>query len=474
MNNFTNKIYFLKMKKIFLFQIIILVLLPSILCEKKKKKKSLNQTQKIEKEQQIPSILKWAKNNNIYINENLILNKNTDLSHNFFYFTSNSSIPKDTLLLKVPYDMMISQYTLNKYFQETKNKKWYNLWNEIVDNNNEYISHFLTKQLFYISIIIENAINKKKGIIYKKFGPYFDMYEYINMDNFPAFYDDDEIYFLSVSGFGNELTKAVESLKEESYIINNDLKISTSMTDSFLKYRVLTMANSISYNNTDLKKENNEDYNETILVPFIDCFKKVISDKAATAEYSIKKDKNNSYYLEVRSIKKINKRDEINLQWLKLSNQDCLLFYGFIEYGNEYAPAFYVNVFNNLLKKDLGIDKNKDFSDVAKRDLYELNSEFIESDVVQSYKNISNLIDKYKNKKEGRYEMMVDNLNYYLRIYDEQFTDGNINLYIRGIDKQRAIKELMKLEKKILQNKINYIKLLIQDIKEKKYNMDDL
>ena len=156
------------------------------------------------------------------------------------------------------------------------------------------------------------------------------------------------------------------------------------MIDTFLKYRVLTMANTISYNNTYLKKEKNENYNETVLVPFIDCFKKVISDKIATAEYSMKKEKNkNGYYLEIKTIKNIEIGEEINLQWLKLSNQDSLLFYGFIEEGNEYAPAFFVNVFNNLLKKDLGIDVNNDFSDVAKRDLYELDSEFIHADIVE-------------------------------------------------------------------------------------------
>ena len=369
---------------------------------------------------------------------------------------------------------MISQKSLNNYFYETKNKKWAFLWREIAENKNEYISDFLTKQRFYISIIIENVINKKKGALYKKYAPYFEMYEYINMDNFPVFYDEDEIYFLSASGFGNELTKAVEALKEESYIINNDLNISTSMPDTFLKYRVLTMANSISFNNTDLIKWKNYKYNETVVVPFIDCFKKVILNRTSMAKYSMKKDKNNNYYLEVISTKRINKGEEITLKWVQLSNQDSLIYYGYIEEGNRYIPHFYINVFNNMFKKDLGIDTNNNFEAVAKRDLYDLNYEFFESDIVQSYKNISLLLDKYKNKKEGRYEMMVDNLNYYLRIYDEQFTDGNINLYIKGNEKRRIIKQLIKWEKNTLEDKINYVKTIINDIKAKKINIDDL
>ena len=461
------------MKNKFYFSFFIIISLLSIIySHKNTKKKKSNITKNIKLKEEIPSILEWAKKNNIYINENLTLNKNTDSdsSHNFFYFTANSSIENNVVLLKVPYDIMISQNTLNIHFKEKKYKKWEFLWDKIDNNKNEFIAHYITKQILYISIIIENAIYKKKGSIYKKYKQYFDMYDYINMDNFPIFYEDDEIYFLSPSGFGNELTKAIESLREESYIINNDLKITTSMPDTFLKYRVLSMANSINFNNTKL----NNDYNETVVVPLIDCFKKVISSRYATAKYSIEKDKDSKYYLEIKTIKNIKKDEEINLKWLKMSNQDSLLYYGFIEKGNEIVPTFYVNVFNNLFRKDLGIDPDENYEGIAKRDLYELNSEFLEKDVVYSYRNISLLLDKYKNKKEGRYEMMVDNLNYYVRIYDEQFTEGNINLYIRGNEKRRAIKELMKLEKKLLEKKIDYLETLIKDIKEKKYSFEDL
>ena len=106
--------------------------------------------------------------------------------------------------------------------------------------------------------------------------------------------------------------------------------------------------------------------------------------------------------------------------------------------------------------------------------MYDINSEFLESDVVQSYKNISMLFDKYKNKKEGRYEMMVDNLNYYLDVYDKELSEGNINLHIKGNTKRKMIKEIMKIEESILINKINYIKSIIQDIKKKNHNIDDL
>ena len=460
------------MAKNILIQLLILfIIISAVFTDKKSKKKKTNQTSKKPViEEEIPSLYKWAKKNNIFISDKLTLNKNknTDLSHNFYYFTSNSIIRNNTVLLKVPYDIMISQSSLEKHFQEKRNKKFAYLWDKIIENKNGYISYFSTKQFFYIAILIEDAINKKKGSLYQKYKPYFDMYEYMSMDNFPVFYDEDEIYYLSPSSFGTELNQAVNSLKEEYYIINNDLQISTSMQDTFLKYRVLTLANSVSFNNTKLNDRN--DFNESVVVPFIDCFKKAVTSINISAEYSIKKDNNDNYYLEVITTRDIPKNDEIYLKWRRLPNHECLLYYGFIEKGNYLAPKFYINVFNNLFKKDLGIDTKKEFTDIMSRGRFELNTEFFNPDVVGSYHNLSKLFDKYKNKPEGRYQMMADNLNYYLNIYNGQFSDGNINLYVKGSNKQRFIKNIMKLEKRLVENKMKYVNSVIKDIQEGKAN----
>ena len=463
----------IKYNSFFLSILIIYFSISSFCLKKDKLKKTIKP---VDDKFEIDSILSWAKDNNIYINEHIILNKNTNSSHNFFYFTSNSSIENNTVLLRVPYNIMISKDNLIEHFNKTKNKKIFDLWKQIVSLKTESISNYATKQFLFMAIIIEKSINKKKGSLFKKYEPYFNMYEYINMDIFPIFFDEDEIYFLSPSGFGAELIKAKEYLDDEYLTTKNKLGMSSSMPDTFLKYRVLTLANSLRFNNTNIKKEyNTTEYNDTVIVPFIDCFKKKIKDNnSIMADYFFEKDEKGNYYLEIRTIKDIKIGEEITLQWRRLSNQDSFLFYGFIDEDNLLLPKMYVNVLNNMMKKDLGFDENKDFGFVANRDLYELNSEFIESDIVYSYKNISEHVDKYKNKKEGRYEMMRDNLNYYLRIYEEQLTDGNINIYIRGNNKKRIIKFLMKMEKEVFKSKINYVEMLIKDIKENNFKLDDL
>ena len=445
-------------------QILILFFLIVLSISEKTNKKKSNKHHKIKNDSkdEIETLFNWAKKNNIYINEKLNLNKNIDASHNFYYFTSNSPITNNTLLLRVPYDIMISQSSLEKHFKEKRSKKFAYLWDKIIENKNPYISYFSTKQLFYMGIIIEDAMNRKKGALYNKYKPYFDMYEYMNMDIFPVFYDDEEIYFLSPSGFGSEVNQAIESLKEEYYIINNDLQLTNSIQDNFLKYRVLALANSISFNNSKLNDRN--DFNESVIVPFIDCFRKVVLDHNASAEYKIVFD-NNKYFLEVRSKKDIEKNSEINLKWRKIPNGECLIYFGFIEKGNYVAPKIYITLFNDMFKKDLGVDLKKDFRDIMQRGRYELNTEFFDPDVVATYKNLSKLFDKYKDKPEGRYEMMRDNLKYYLDLYDTQFSEGYINLYIKGNEKRKYIKSIMKIERLVIQNKLKYVNDVINDIK---------
>lgn len=461
-------IYLKTMKnKILTKLIFILIISQIIICSKKNKK---HKTEKPKKSiDELASILNWAKDNKIYINENLVLNKNkdTDPSHNFFYFTPSETIPNDTVLLRVNYDSMISQSILENLYKESKNKKFADLWDRIIEIDNYYITYFSTKQLFYMSILVENAMNKKKGPLYKRYGPFLDMYEYINLDNYPVFFDYNEISFLSMSNFGYQLTRAMKSLDEEYYILKNTLNITSTIQDDFKKYRVLVLSNSVSLNNTNLKDRNN--FNETIVVPFIDCFNKIVSIEKANAHFSFKKNNNNSYYLEVISTKEIPKGGNINLQWKKLPNSDCLLYYGFIEEGNALLPKYHIDMFNRLFKKKMGIPMNTSYANIMSKSMYELSgNEIFSPDVVDSYKNLSQLFDKYKNKDVGYYEMMVDNLNFYLKIYKEQYTDGNINLYVSGNDKAKYLKEIIRMEERMVELKIRKLQVLIDETKKHK------
>ena len=125
----------MRFHNLILFSLIIL----SISEKSSKKKTNKQQKIKYDSKDTIENIYSWAKKNNIFINEKLQLNKNTDASHHFYYFTSNSQIPNNTLLLRVPYDIMISQSSLEKHFQEKRSKKFAYLWDKIIESKNQKV-----------------------------------------------------------------------------------------------------------------------------------------------------------------------------------------------------------------------------------------------------------------------------------------------------------------------------------------------
>ena len=256
----------------------------------------------------ISSIYKWARKNGIYIHNNMQLNKNkiNDLKHNFYYFISNSTIPNNTLLLKIPSNIMISQPALDNIFKTSKNKKYANLWSKI-SSINKYITYSSAKQLFYISIILSDSSFRQKGKFYKNYKEYLNMYNYINLDHFPIYYTMKEMVYLNSSHFGKEIKNNFESINNEYYLIKNVLNFDDSVIiDDYIKYRILSLSNSMNINN------------QTYIIPLIDCFQKKVNKTNGQYNAYIKlipnkNNKNNSQYkqydIEIYSNKTIKKND---------------------------------------------------------------------------------------------------------------------------------------------------------------------
>jgi hypothetical protein len=320
-----------------------------------------------------------------------------------------------------------------------------------------------------MSIILENAIRKKKGPLYKKYKEYLKLFEQRNMDIYPIFYDQDEKYYLSGSNFGIQLNRAVEALNEEYILTSTKLNISIPNQDDFFKVRVLSLVSSTDFNNSNIYLPPN--FNETCIVPFLDCFNKVISSERANSIFDIIGIKNETtnytdYYLEVYSNDEIYIGSELNLKWRSFPNTEFLLYYGQVEEGNPFNSKYYIDIINRKFKEDLGFDKEKVFDNV-KRDIYEINTEFYDPFVINTYRNLSMSIDKFKNREEGPYELMRDNLKYYYNLYENPLSDGNINMYMNGNDKKKDIKEIIHKEKKLIQTRIEQLDKVIKGIKNR-------
>ena len=463
------------MKKNGLFLILLISLI--ILTSSKKDKKKSKQKHKKPKLDPldnitniIPTVLGWAKNNDIYINPKLTLNKRLKRD-NYYAFFADSKIPNNTLLFRIPYNMMITQTNLNDMYKNTKNK-FENLWENVVNLKSDSVKYYSTKQLLYMSIILENAIRKKKGPLYKKYKEYLKLFEQRNMDIYPIFYDQDEKYYLSGSNFGIQLNRAVEALNEEYILTSTKLNVSIPNQDDFFKVRVLSLVSSTDFNNSNIYLPPN--FNETCIVPFLDCFNKVISSERANSIFDIIGIKNETtnyidYYLEVYSNDEIYIGSELNLKWRSFPNTEFLLYYGQVEEGNPFNSKYYIDIINRKFKEDLGFDKEKVFDNV-KRDIYEINTEFYDPFVINTYRNLSMSIDKFKNREEGPYELMRDNLKYYYNLYENPLSDGNINIYINGNEKKKDIREIIHKEKKLIEARIERLDKVIKEIKSNKNN----
>ena len=420
---------------------------------------------------EISSIYKWAKKNNIYINENIQLYKNelNDNNHNFYYFKSNSNIQNNTLLLKIPANIMISQHFLDVFFKKSKNKKFSGLWDKI-SSIDKYLNYTSAKQLFYISIILSDSTFRQKGKFYLKYKEYLDMYNYINLDHFPLLYNAKEMIYLNNSYFGNEIKNNLKSINNEYYLIKNILNLDrTVLVDDYVKYRVLSLSNSVYFNN------------RTYIIPFIDCFQKRVNKTNGKYKAYIKftqNEKNNKEYdLEIYSYGRIKANQEISLLWKQISNIECLLYYGFIDDNNLITSDYLVELINKNFKRDLRVDEinkryNINLDNLIVPKFYDLNNEFYSEYLYYVYSNISIYFEQYYHYNEGPYQMMKDNLEYYLRLYEEMYNDDLINRNIMGRNKKRHVKNVLGLEQKLIENRIQLLNNKINYFKDTKKEKD--
>ena len=332
----------------------------------------------------------------------------------------------------------------------------------------EYLFSLQSKQLFYLSIILENSLRKKKGPIYKKYKEYLRMYDQMEMDIYPIFYKKNEKELLRYSNLGSKIKGATDLLNQEFSLISTQLNISIPNKNNFFKTRIISLISSTNFNNTNYNYSEKD--NETVIIPFLDCFTKTISNSKANARFEIKKEKKanlTNYYLEVYSANDILVGGDINLKWKERSNNELLLYYGFVEEDNPYTSTFFVETINSRLKKDLNISNEVIFKKINKK-FYDLNREYDDQSVIDTYKYLSSKLDKYKGKKEGYYEIMHDNLKGFYEIYDKVLNNKTIEEYIYGNEKSKSIKIIINQEKELIEKRLKYLKKAIERIKEEK------
>ncbi len=406
-----------------------------------------------EKIDKVNEVLEWAKIKNITIHESLTLNP-VDENHNLPFFTANDNIPINKTIISIPRNMIISQELISNFYKNKKKGKYYNLWEKILNLENDYIHYLSTKELFYMTTMIEHSMRIKKGKFYKEFKPYFNLYEYTNLNNFPIFYSEEELNLLKGTNLFEEIKRAKESLENEEKVLYDEFNFKKADQENFLKYRVLILANSII----------NE--NRTILIPFLDLFSKDMFNDLIDVEYLYNKAMKRFV---IRTTKEIKKGKEIIVNSKPIPNTSALLYFGYTSEKNNVVGRFIIEVVNNIFRKRL----NWDGSIKLINNLYDIGGNNFIENIIGTYQDLKMKLSDYKNNRYGEYLLMKENIMDYLNIYSK-FTDEMYSKYFYGQKKITNVKRILFLEKRLLEIRINQIDNIINEIKNNITKQTDL
>ena len=406
-----------------------------------------------EKIDKVKEVLEWAKKQNITIDESLTLNP-VDENHNLPFFTSNANIPINKTIISIPKNMIISQELISNFYKNKKKGKYYNLWDKILNLENDYLHYLSTKELFYMTIMIEHSMRIKKGKFYKEFKPYFNLYEYTNLDNFPIFYSQEELSLLKGTNLYEEIKRAKESLENEEKVLFDEFNFKKTDQENFLKYRVLILANSIIHEN------------RTILIPFLDLFSKDMFEDFIDVEYLYNKAMKRFV---IRTTKEIKKGKEIVINSKPIPNTSALLYFGYTSEKNNAVGRFIIEVVNNIFRKRLNWDDSIKLINSS----YDIGSNYFIDNIIGSYQDLKMKLSDYKNKEYGEYLLMKENILDYLKIYDK-FTDEMYSKFFYGQKKITNVKRILFLEKQVLEIRINQIDNIINEIKKNSTKQTDL
>lgn len=377
-------------------------------------------------------ITNWSKKNKIFLHPNITLHKTNP---NEYYFKSRGNIDSNTLILSIPKKTLITSSSL---YSKLKNKKLIALWDKLLDTESDFIKVFSTKEMMFIAMIMERSMRKQKGNFYSKYKAYLNAFP-DNMDNFPMYYTNDELILLKKTHFYNDLILAQSSLEDEEKVINRNLNHSM-MSDDYWKYRVLTLANSLNITN------------ETTLVPLLNLFMKDINDDIINSHWKFD---STAEKFEIYTQGKVSDNQMIILQGSKIPNAVLLLFYGFTYEKNEYISKMNIDVIHPKFKEKLDYDPKFTLFKTS----YDLsNTDFI-SDIFDIYRLLA-VKYNYGGNDDAIYRMMIDNLEYYLKEYDN-IKDSDYSKLILSKRNRVNIRRVIETEKRLFRYRINYLQSLI-------------
>ena len=390
-------------------------------------------------------LLEWGKNNSLFISDILSMKY---ISENNKSYYAKEDIPENTLIMNIPFKIMLN---LKSALDLLNSKKFNKLYTEYKKDEFKISIDFLPFSLdqsflsYLIYFVNYHQKHYKKNKFYKYFHYFFDTFE-SNIDSFPVSYNKYQLRLIQGSVALRESTLMKDLFKEEVDKLEHKHNQNSIDFDEYLRYRSLTIAKSLNISNS------------SCIIPFIDMF---VGDPIDfNVDYKLNETNNNLY---LYTTKKVRKGDILYIKSRYISNIKRFILYGeTFEKMKDHIESFQIPmispyIYNSIPDKEKGYELD-DTIDLVKKKFYK--------DALEVYKKISKLKNE-DGSDLSAYNLFLKNLEYVRGNYDPITTTHIYNQFVNLKDIEN-VKRVLYLEKKVLDDKIAVLRKFINKLSKSK------
>ena len=385
-------------------------------------------------------LLEWGKNNSLYISDKLGMRY---INENNKTYYALDDIPKDTLIMTIPFKIILN---LKKALELLNNKKINKLYAEYKNKSEDVSIGFFTSTvdqtfLTYLIYLVNHRIKHfKKNKFYQYYKYLFDTFE-TDLDSFPMFFNKNQLQILQGSMSLMEMTLMKELFLEEIDKFEHTFNQKSIDLDEYLRLRTLILTKSLNIS-------------QISIIPFMDMFASDPIDY--NIDFGLNETNNN---INIFTIKKIKRDDILYIRSGRFPNYKRFVLYGeTLEKMNDYIDTFNIPMISIQLRQDLNINE-KEFGfeetiDLAKKKFYK--------DALKTYKKLSN-IKNGDDSDLSAYKLFLQNLKMIRDSYAPITTSDIHRQFFKAKDIDN-VKRVLDFEKKFIDKKINVVKNFVEKI----------
>ena len=389
-------------------------------------------------------LLEWGLNNSLMISNKLGM-RYTNENNKTYY--AKEEIPENSLIMNIPFKIMLN---VDNALKLLNNKKLSKLYNDYKNDKFEITVGYLPPGndqsfLTYLIYLVNNGQKKyKKSKFYQYFHYLFDTFE-TNLDHFPMFYNRNQLRLLNGSVSLMEVALMKELYKEEIDKFEVKHKQKNIDFDEYLRYRTLTVAKSLNISNI------------SSIIPFIDMFANDPIDYNVNFRLN---ETDNSLF--VFTTKKVKRDDILYIRSGYFSNIMRFVLYGeTFEKMKDQIDSYKIPMISNMLLSTLNQEEIDQFN---LDDTIDLNNKKFYKKALKSYKKLS-LMKKGDGSEFSAYQLFLKNLEMVREVFN--------NVIISDIHKEFVdmksiynVKRILEFEKGLLDKKLNVLRKFIQKLEK--------